>query len=120
MNHHQFFLDYLSVSPWSPKNRAGAPPQDDLGKGKGKAPHVGLQNDTGSYLIAQVLGLKFRYYQVRRLFSGRPARMPDLSRREQTAEADDIPEKLYLMTALLIWNGFVKFGDIWPHVRSSF
>lgn len=39
-------------------------------KGKAKAPivDVGLENDSGSFLISQILGFKFAYYQVRYSF----------------------------------------------------
>ncbi|KAL8281053.1 hypothetical protein RQP46_006411 [Phenoliferia psychrophenolica] len=99
VDHHQFFLDYLSVSPWSDSKTKDSPAAGEReSKGKGKAPvvDVGLGKDRGSYLISQVLGFKFKYYQK--------------------AGAEEVPETLYLMTALLIWNDLIKFSDIWPHL----
>lgn len=86
VNHHQFFLEYLSVSPWCPEDRVVQPPvklqgEAAQGKGKGKAPPpvISLQRDTGSSRIAQVLGLKFRYYQVRLRWSCSRGRLADLA-----------------------------------------
>lgn len=69
IQHHQFFLDLLSVSPWAPKKPATPAATSEATNGKGKKPlvDVGYENDTGSFLIAQILGFKFGYYQVRPL-----------------------------------------------------
>ena len=32
---------------------------------------------------------------------------------------EEAPEKLFLMTALLMWNGFVKLAHLWPHVSQD-
>lgn len=78
VQHHQFFIDFLAVSPWAPKAKAvpsSTPSQnamdlDEMPNGKGKAKSeaplvdVGLEGDTGSFLIGQILGFKFKFYQV--------------------------------------------------------
>ncbi len=92
--HWQFFIDLLQHSPWAPRFSA----ETDSGKGKAKEAGVpiGLEGDNGSRLLAQILGFKFAFYQT---------------------QEDDAPDNLYLMAALLIWHGFLKLGDLWPHVR---
>lgn len=72
MQHHQYFIDLLLASPWAPKFKAVALPEAmlvDEGKGKQKEKliDVGLEKDEGSFLIGQILGFKFAYYQVRRI-----------------------------------------------------
>ncbi|KAI5476268.1 Tho2 protein [Pseudohyphozyma bogoriensis] len=106
IQHHQFFIDFLSVSPWAPKEKkspaaatdidGGAAAAETKGKEKLRDVNVGLEADDGSSLIAQILGFKFAYYQ--------------------TTTTEDVPENLYLMTALLIWHGFVKLADLWTHL----
>lgn len=73
VQHHQFFLDFLAVSPWAPKRKSSASAEMDVdveAEGKGKAREVpvavGLEEDEGSNVIGQILGFKFGYYQVRR------------------------------------------------------
>lgn len=68
----------------------------DKGKAKDIPIDIGLDKDEGKRLIAQILGFKFAYYQ--------------------TEGAEGAPDKLYLLAALLIQRGFVKFGDLWLHV----
>jgi len=64
--HYQFFLDFLSVSPWSPKSkRAGIAKVDEKGKQKELPVEADLEGEEGSDTIAQILGFKFGYYQVR-------------------------------------------------------
>jgi THO complex subunit 2 len=75
VHHHQFFIDFLSVSPWAPKRakttNGGNMETDESTDKKGKAREVlmdiGLEAKEGSSLIAQILGFKFAYYQVRLL-----------------------------------------------------
>lgn len=72
MQHHQYFIDLLLASPWAPKRKTAAIPEvllADEGKGKQKEKliDVGLEKDEGSFLIGQILGFKFAYYQVRRM-----------------------------------------------------
>lgn len=77
VHHHQFFIDFLSVSPWAPKRGKskdlGAMEVDESADKKGKAREalldIGLEGKDGSSLIAQILGFKFAYYQVRFLLS---------------------------------------------------
>lgn len=95
LSHWQFFIDLLENSPWVPRPSSAI--QADSGKGKTKegAPQIGLEGDNGSRLVAQILGFKFAFYQT---------------------QEHDAPANLYLMAALLIWYGFVKLSEIWPHV----
>lgn len=78
VQHHQFFIDFLAHSPWAPKKPSNGTSKVDAemdvddaegGKGKAKAKEplvdVGLEGDRGSFLIGQVLGFKFSFYQVR-------------------------------------------------------
>lgn len=85
--HYSFFLALLSFSPWSGSYRR-APPEDDAasikiddvpaGAFKGKTldavltlaesnsmPSDANTRKTGARVLAQVLGFKFNYYQVR-------------------------------------------------------
>lgn len=84
--HYSFFLALLSFSPWSGSYRR-APPEDDTasmkidvpsGSFKGKTldavltlaesnsiPSDANTRKTGPRVLAQVLGFKFNYYQVR-------------------------------------------------------
>lgn len=64
VHHHQFFLDYISVSPWDPRKKNSASPAMDTDAPRGVDVDVGLDSDTGSSLIGQVLGFKFSFYQV--------------------------------------------------------
>ncbi|GAA6028291.1 hypothetical protein JCM8097_006959 [Rhodosporidiobolus ruineniae] len=102
VDHYQFFLDFLAVSPWAPKNGAGAAGREKDEKGKGKEKEkvdVGVEEDGGSSMIAQILGFKFVYYQGQ--------------------DAPETPENLFLATALLIWHGYVKLTDIWAHLSPT-
>ncbi|GEM11852.1 tho2 protein [Rhodotorula toruloides] len=104
VEHWQFFLDVLAVSPWAPKQLGQAAKSSanlDKGKGKGKAVlvDVGLESDEGSDTIAQILGFKYAYYQG--------------------DEAPDVPANLHTTTALLIWHGYVKLTDLWAHLSPT-
>lgn len=68
ITHHVFFLDFLAVSPWATKLSKGKEAdKDQTGSLKEKLMDVDVSGDQGSYLIAQILGFKFAYYQVRTL-----------------------------------------------------
>ena len=98
VRHWPFFLALLASSPWG-KERA---------KGKGvvdgsssSSSHVGLvdmslSDDLGNHTCAQVLGFKFGFYQ--------------------TETNEKTPDELYLMTALMIREGYVRFSDIYTHL----
>jgi THO complex subunit 2 len=72
IQHHQFFLDFLSLSPWAPRKKAKSMEVDGdeevnrKGKAKEIPIEIGLEGDGGSSLIGQILGFKFAYYQVSR------------------------------------------------------
>lgn len=65
----------MSISPWAPKPKssptaAGEMEVDGAGAGaeKGESKEwvdVGLEKDEGRSSMAQILGFKFEYYQVR-------------------------------------------------------
>ncbi|GAA5964710.1 hypothetical protein JCM3765_004364 [Sporobolomyces pararoseus] len=106
VQHYQFFLDFLSVSPWAPKSKRNGTTSsttvignDEKGKQKALTVEVDLEKDEGSDTIAQILGFKFGYYQ--------------------TVDAGEVPQNLYLTTALLIWHGFIKLSDLWNHLSPS-
>lgn len=89
--HHRFFLDLLRVSPWAPSASSSA----EGGEGKG------LEGKGGNFVLAQVLGFRFAYYQDQ-----------DVLRRGEST-----PKELGLVAAVLIKDGFVKLTDLWVHVR---
>lgn len=88
------------------------------GKEKDKLVDVGLDGDTGSSLIGQILGFKFFHYQVSSPLGHGVVHFSLTLLFEKLVGAEEAPEKLYLMSALLIWHGFVKLSDLWPHVSS--
>ncbi|KDE09261.1 hypothetical protein MVLG_00581 [Microbotryum lychnidis-dioicae p1A1 Lamole] len=96
IDHYQFYLDLISVSPWaSPRKKNGAA-LPEKGKAKETDIDIGLEKDQGNRVLAQILGFKFKFYQ--------------------TEGVSETPRQLYLMTALLIWHGLVKLSDLWPHL----
>ncbi|GAA5926046.1 Tho2p [Sporobolomyces koalae] len=104
LEHYQFFLDFLSVSPWAPKSKrglAGNTSDSKLDKGKQKAlpVEVDIEDEDGSSTIAQILGFKFAFYQAE--------------------DAGVVPENLYLTAAMLIWHGYIKLSDLWNHLSPS-
>ncbi|KAI9000935.1 transcription factor/nuclear export subunit protein 2-domain-containing protein [Trametes punicea] len=116
--HHSFFIALLSFSPWGTRVRRGVKQEDmavepDPARFKGKSlmevlriaeADSGARSDdvdsSNARVLAQVLGFKFRYYQL-----------PDVT---ETA-----PQNLYLMTAMLIREGFLRLEDLYPHVGPS-
>lgn len=73
VTHHEFFLDFLRISPWAPKKSASLetmdvddqPSSTKSGKARETLLDNSLDGDKGSSLIAQILGFKYKYYQVR-------------------------------------------------------
>ncbi|KAI9063149.1 hypothetical protein FKP32DRAFT_1651303 [Trametes sanguinea] len=116
--HHGFFVALLSFSPWGNRARGGVKQEDmavepDPNRYRGKTLMEVLriaEADAGACLddidtsnarvLAQVLGFKFRYYQS-----------PEV--------AEPTPRNLYLMTAILIREGFLRLEDLYPHVGPS-
>ncbi|OSD04328.1 hypothetical protein PYCCODRAFT_1444038 [Trametes coccinea BRFM310] len=116
--HHSFFVALLSFSPWGRRSRGGVKQEDmavepDPARYRGKTLMEVLrvaEADAGACLddidtsnarvLAQVLGFKFRYYQS-----------PDVT--------ETTPRNLYLMTAILIREGFLRLEDLYPHVGPS-
>ncbi|GAA5837682.1 hypothetical protein JCM3766R1_000555 [Sporobolomyces carnicolor] len=104
VEHYQFFLDFLSVSPWAPKSKRNpaanlVDDSDEKGKQKSLLINVDLEGEEGSDTLAQILGFKFSFYQ--------------------TSGAGEVPQNLYLTAAILIWHGFVKLSDLWNHLSPS-
>lgn len=70
VHHHQFFLDFLSISPWAPKVKStgsaaeGEMEVDGAESSSKEWVDVGLDKDQGRSSMAQILGFKFGYYQV--------------------------------------------------------
>lgn len=109
VRHWPFFLALLAASPW--------------GKGKGKSStwqttssssdamqvdtadqdiniglvDVNVKQQQGHHVIAQMLGFKFGFYQ-------------------QLNVDDEVPEELYLMSAILIREGHVRLVDLYTHL----
>ncbi|GAA5910057.1 uncharacterized protein JCM6883_000540 [Sporobolomyces salmoneus] len=107
VEHYQFFLDFLSVSPWAPKSKrhrstTTANGSDEKGKQKELQVDLDLEKDEGSDTLAQILGFKFGYYQA-----------------SLSVGSGEVPQNLYLMAAVLIWHGFVKLSDLWNHLSPS-
>ncbi|GAA5893597.1 hypothetical protein JCM8208_000838 [Rhodotorula glutinis] len=107
VEHWQFFIDLLSLSPWAPKPRpsstsASSSSSSSSAKDPSALPlDVGLESESGSDTIAQILGFKFALYQS-------ASAPPD------TGGA--VPDSLYLTAALLVWHGLARLSDLWPHL----
>ncbi|SCV72147.1 BQ2448_4841 [Microbotryum intermedium] len=96
IDHYQFYLDLISVSPWASSCKKNGAASPEKGKAKQTDIDIGLEEDQGNRVLAQILGFKFKFYQ--------------------TEGVGETPRQLYLMTALLIWHGLVKLSDLWPHL----
>lgn len=85
--HHRFFLALLRQTHWL----------DDANGPSTSYPVDGtLENRTGSHALTAILGFKFAFYQ-------RP-------------DADPTPEELYLMAAVLVWDGAIALPDLLPYL----
>ncbi|PWZ01853.1 hypothetical protein BCV70DRAFT_150056, partial [Testicularia cyperi] len=99
VRHCPFFLALIAASPWGKDCTppASAPSSSTSSTSSFAGVNLDLTGDTGNRICAQLLGFKFAHYchpDTRELCS------------------DD----LYLMTAILIRAGFVRFVDIYPHL----
>ncbi|CED85283.1 KEKE-like motif-containing transcription regulator (Rlr1)/suppressor of sin4 [Phaffia rhodozyma] len=100
VTHHRFFLDLLRSSPWAPPPIS--PPSTPSASGT-LSTTIGekeLRGESGSSVLAQVLGFKFGYYQDQ-----------DVIR-----SGERLPDYYYLMAAVLIKEGFMKLTDFWVHL----
>ncbi|KAL1944225.1 hypothetical protein VTO73DRAFT_3410 [Trametes versicolor] len=113
--HSSFFISLLSFSPWGRREQRGVKREDmvvepDAGRFKGKSlfevlkiaeaesgAHLDDVDSSNARVLAQVLGFKFTYYQL-----------PEV--------AESTPQNLYLMTAILIREGFLRLEDLYPHI----
>ncbi|KAI0375719.1 hypothetical protein BV20DRAFT_1059341 [Pilatotrama ljubarskyi] len=113
--HHSFFISLLSFSPWGGRRRRNLKQEEmavesDPARFKGKSltdvlkiaeAEAGAQLDdvdsSNARVLAQVLGFKYTFYQS-----------PDV--------AETTPRNLYLMTAILIREGFLRLEDLYPHI----
>lgn len=104
--HWPFFMALLWASPWarSVKREATSLPGHgsmDFDTTETSASFAGIEikvaDARGNKTCAQLLGFKFDYYQA-----------------QETRE--DVPHELYLMSAMLIAQGLVKFTDLWSHL----
>jgi THO complex subunit 2 len=145
VNHHAFFRDLLAASPWS-RGRTSVMSEvsmevDDVSadKGKGRAiPDGTLPVQSGNSVVAQVLGFKFKNQQVtgilfrereerRYWWLAKAAHLREVEKLWQRKKGeykpgdqpDITPPKLYLLAAVLIWDGFIKISDLYPHLSPS-
>ncbi|KAI0650660.1 transcription factor/nuclear export subunit protein 2-domain-containing protein [Trametes meyenii] len=113
--HHSFFLSLLSFSPWGNQTRRGVKqeemnvePSPEQYRGKSltevlkiaeaqSGAHLNDVDSSNARVLAQVLGFKFTYYLS-----------PDV--------AETVPRNLYLMTAILIREGFLRLEDLYCHI----
>lgn len=97
--HYPFFLALLAESPWA---KAEAP-SARLSSSNGTSSNIfggvdlDLSLDSGDRICAQLLGFKFAHYC-------------------HADTTESTPEELYLLAALLIKVGIVRFVDIYPHL----
>lgn len=106
--HWPFFLAVLEASSWG---RAASLQTERSSRQNGSAMDVDaktpeayfgpvnldIKTDEGHRKVAQILGFKFGYYQ-----------MQDVN--------DRVPEELYLLAAILIREGNVRFQDLYTHL----
>lgn len=101
--HWPFFVSLLWASPWArglkPKQ---SEPHDGMDLDSGNSGDIAgisfdIEEARGNRTCAQLLGFKFDYYQLQEI-------------------REEVPNELYLMSALLIQQGFVRFADLWSHL----
>lgn len=94
--HYHFFLELLSHTPWG-KDLTPAQPSST----PSSLPHTEwLHSETSNYTIAQVLSFKLQW------FSSGPTK-------------GDAPHEFFLVTSLLIRNGFLSTCAIWSQIYSA-
>jgi len=117
--HHVFFRELLQLSPWAPRRRKS----EEVNGTHSKLPDGGFQpvQEGANTVCAQILGFKFAWYMVCSVMEhGAVLDRCDSDSRVllQTPEGSvETPsEKLYLLAAILIWEGLVDLPSLWPHV----
>lgn len=134
--HYHFLLCLLSFSPWagSYKRRVDVTldacmtvdPPTDLYRGKtidevlqiaesaANAESIPVTRETGSQVLAQVLGFKFTHYQVCHC----TVFLDAISHTLESPDANEQSQRnLYLTAAILIRESFITLDDLYPHVR---
>ena len=120
--HYTFFLTLLSFSPWT---GAYLRPFRDKSLDEiltlvetnslcGRPPNVSGNPRVVAHW--QVLGFKFKYYQVRCCHALELERITYSMQTEEVAES--VPKNLYLTAAILIRERFIMLEDLYPHVSS--
>ncbi|GAA96697.1 uncharacterized protein L969DRAFT_246836 [Mixia osmundae IAM 14324] len=94
VHHSDFFRALLKLSPWhthAAQYHDEPPPQN--------VPSVAKTplRPKGSALCAQLMGFKFQYYQ-------------------SPLAPSDPPERLYMLTAILIKDGIIRLADLYPYL----
>ncbi|MBW0462346.1 hypothetical protein O181_002061, partial [Austropuccinia psidii MF-1] len=92
LTHHSFFCSLLKKSHWMKSVQDLPVTEIQINHPNGTLP-----SQSGSKLIASLLGFKFNHYQ-------------------QIEGNDSTPEELYFTTAILIWHQIIKLSDILPHL----
>ena len=138
--HYTFFLTLLSFSPWTgsyhrplrdeeamdtkvevPLESFNKKSLDEIlslvetNSLSGRLPNVVKSGD--ARVLGQVLGFKFKYYQVR-FCSVIELDQGHLSAQSEEV-AESVPKNLYLTAAILIREGFITLEDLYPHVSSA-
>lgn len=137
--HYTFFLTLLSFSPWTgsylrpfrdekvmdtraeiPRGSFNKKSLDEIlelvetNSLSGRPPNVVKSGD--ARVLAQVLGFKFKYYQVRYHNIPEFELITYLFQSEEVPES--VPKNLYLTAAILIREGFITLEDLYLHVSS--
>ncbi|KAJ1021191.1 hypothetical protein NDA16_003977 [Ustilago loliicola] len=100
MRHYPFFLALLAESPWANAEASSTRPSSSLDANTANifaGVDLDLSLDTGDRICAQLLGFKFAHYC-----------QPDTK--------ETTPDELYILAALLIKVGLVRFVDLYPHL----
>jgi THO complex subunit 2 len=111
-SHHRFFVDLLRCSTWAPSSSSSSSSSSSLSTtdatkfpnsneaGKAGEEEAELDQETGSTVAAQILGLKFQHYQ------------------EQTVmrAGEETPREMYLVAAIMVKKGLIKLKELWNHV----
>lgn len=101
MRHYPFFLALLAESPWANAEASSTHTSSSSNDADSANFFAGINLDvsldTGDRICAQLLGFKFAHYC-----------------HSETKEST--PDELYILAALLIKVGLVRFVDLYPHL----
>jgi len=112
--HWRFFLDLLRCSSWGSTSHERT---SRKGKGKESGDWVqdelesikGVMGREGDRTLAMVLGVKFRFSQVRTIYQ--------TEAHPQEPDGEPSPPGLIYMAALLLKYGFISLSDLLPFVH---